>query len=83
MLRDNSSNRPIRRRTIQQRDPLSQATFNIRRSLSRVSLVDAGAVLLVWGNIVGLIAYPFLADHEFSKKTAHKAAAVKQIDEQS
>ena len=75
MSRELSSPRFRRERTLRERGPLAEAAFNVRRYVSRMSWADAGALLLVWGNIIGLIAYPVLAGNDTSGKENRQAAA--------
>jgi hypothetical protein len=76
MSRELCTPRFRRERTLRERGPLAEAFFTARRYMSRMSWTDAGALLLVWGNIIGLIAYPVLAGSDTSAKEHRQAAAV-------
>lgn len=79
MTREHQTHRHLRQRATPVRSPLSQAAFNVRRYISRMSLVDAAAVILIWGNIIGLIAYPALGHLHASTKSAPPAPVVKLV----
>ena len=81
MTRALSSRRFSRERVLRERGPLSAALFSARRTLSRMSLVDVAAVLLVWGNILGLIAYPVFAGHAPTGKNLPAQAVASQLAE--
>ena len=60
MSHKHTSQRFHRERTSHPQRPLGHAVLRTRRALSRMSWLDAGAVILIWGNLIGLIAYPNL-----------------------
>ena len=77
MSREYATYHRLRERNQVARGPLSQAAFNVRRYLSRMSLVDFAAVLLIWGNLIGLIAYPALGHFHVSAKASQPAPVIK------
>jgi len=78
MSRAISSHRFPRERTLVEHGPISHALLSLRRYVSRMSLIDAAAVLLVWGNIIGLIAYPAFGGNPFGSKPAQNNQVVNQ-----
>lgn len=79
MSREYASYRHLRHRPTPVRGPIFQSYLTFRRYLSRISLVDAGAVLLVWGNILGLIAYPAVAHYRSAAKADRPAAMMEHL----
>lgn len=83
MSREYANYHRLRERNQIARGPLSQAAFSMRRYLSRMSLVDFAAVVLIWGNLIGLIAYPALGHFRVSAKSAQSVPEIKQVSHTS